>query len=111
MPIMLPTSSQPYPECTSLPASEQEQCVRAAVRLELQTRQAILDQQANNRMILYIVIAAVIALLVLAFVYRRQIRSFLENLFIGAAAKSISTKRDFKAYREDIAKRVREKSE
>lgn len=111
MPIVVPGGSDPFPECRDGTAEQQEQCVRSAVRIAEVAKQAVVDQQAHNRMVLGIIIVAVVSLLVLAWVYRKPIKAFLENLFIGAAAKSISTKRDFKNYREDISKRIREKSE
>ena len=73
--------------------------------------QAARDQRAHDQMVLYMFIAAAIALLVVVFIYRKPIRAALEALFIGAAAKTIATKKDLNNYRKDIGERIREKSQ
>lgn len=92
-------------------AREQQECFRRVMATAQEALQAARDQRAHDQMVLYMFIAAAIALLVVVFIYRKPIRAALEALFIGAAAKTIATKKDLNNYRKDIGERIREKSQ
>lgn len=70
--------------------------------------QAIAERQ---QMIEYIGIGAAVAVIIAIVLMRRPIWRLIEGLFISSAAKTITTKRDLSAYKDDVARRIREKAE
>ncbi|CAN7261908.1 hypothetical protein LJR098_001095 [Rhizobium sp. LjRoot98] len=85
-------------------------CVRQVMSMADEARRLALEQQQFNRIVLGGVIAAIIAILVILFIYRKPIRAAWEAAFVNVAAKTISSRRNLKEYRADMAQRIREKS-
>ncbi len=128
MPILVTGPSLLKPECdygtireqtqatealtgTAVDVDEQvRECLRLVRKLAEEAQQLALAEQVHNRMVLAGVVAAGLALTALVYFFRKPIRAFLEAAFIGVVAKAISGRRDFKGYRENIARRIREKS-
>ncbi len=90
---------------------EFSECVREGTRLAEQARQQMLEQQRFDDLVFYGACAAVLAVCVLMFLYRKPLRALLENMFVTTAAKAVTTKREMKDYRSEIARRIQEKSE
>ncbi|RVL87655.1 hypothetical protein CN140_01615 [Sinorhizobium meliloti] len=81
---------------------------KAQFAAEAAQAQATADHQ---QMINYVGIGAAIAVVVVIVLLRRPIWRLIEGLFISSVAKTITTKRDLSAYRDDVARRIREKAE
>lgn len=64
----------------------------------------------HQQMMNYIGIGAAIALVMAIILMRRPIWRLIESLFISSAAKTITTTRDLTAYKDDVARRIREKA-
>ena len=90
---------------------EFSECVREGTQLAAQSRQQMLEQQRSDDLVLYGACAAVLAVCVLMFLYRKPLRALLENVFVATAAKAVTSKREMKDYRSEIARRIQEKSE
>lgn len=90
---------------------EFSECVREGTQLAEQARQRMLEQQRFDDLVFYGACAAVLAVCVLVFLYRKPLRALLERMFVSTAAKAVTTKREMKDYREEIARRIQEKSE
>lgn len=89
---------------------EFSECVREGTQIAEQARQQMLEQQRFDDLVFYAACAAVLAVCVLMFLYRKPLRALLESLFVSTAAKAVTTKREMKDYRSEIARRIQEKS-
>ncbi|MBX5160403.1 hypothetical protein HJB89_25295 [Rhizobium sp. NZLR8] len=70
--------------------------------------QATVERQQTME---YVGMAAVVVVALLLVLARRPTWRLIEGLFISSAAKTISTKRDLTAYKDDVARRIREKAD
>lgn len=87
------------------------ECVREGTQRAEQARQQMLEQQRFDNLVFYGACAAVLAVCVLLYLSRKPLRVLLENMFVTTAAKAVTTKREMKDYRDEIARRIQEKSE
>lgn len=88
-----------------------EQCIadrKAQTVIDAAKAKAVADHQ---QMIEYVGIGAAVAVIIAIVLMRRPIWRLIENLFISSAAKTITTTRDLSAYKDDVARRIREKAE
>lgn len=88
-----------------------EKCIadrKAQTIADAAKSQAIAERQ---QMIDYISVGVAIFAVIAIIVMRRPIWRAIERIFISSAAKTISKKRDLTAYKDDVARRIREKAD
>lgn len=80
---------------------------KAQFATESARSQAEADRQQTME---YVGMGAIALVVVVVILLRKPIWRMIERLFISSAAKTITTKRDLTAYKDDVARRIREKA-
>jgi hypothetical protein len=82
----------------------------ATVRLTAE-RQVTLQENSDAKLVMYGIAGAVVAVVILFYLFRRPIRNFAERGYIYLAARKIRDKERLEAYQSEIYRRVRAKAD